>query len=181
MNNSVGSSTTRVTACMALLALSTFAFTQVARADQMLAAQTVFFNGSESETVSLNAPSAGTINVTLVDLAWPDALSSLSFFASTDSTTLGTTQPDPLSYQFSVTGAGAYYAHITGVAGIAGSGLPNFGLFGMQAMFTPNITGVPLPPSAWLLGTGLLGLMGLGKLVRKSALSLAGSAGTPAF
>jgi hypothetical protein len=88
---------------------------------------------------------------------------------------------NPLSYEFSVTGAGAYYAHITGVAGTAGNGLPNFGLFGMQATFTPAVTGVPLPPSVWLLGAGLLGLMGLGKLVRKSPVSLAGFAHTPAF
>jgi hypothetical protein len=147
----------------------------------MLASQSIFFKGTESETVSLNAPSAGTISVTLVDLAWPDALSSLTFSASTETTALTTTQTNPLNYQFSVTGAGAYYAHITGVAGTAGGGLPNFGLFGMQANFTPTISGVPLPPSVWLLGTGLLGLMGLGKLVRKSSLSLAGFARTPAF
>jgi hypothetical protein len=151
------------------------AISPAARADEIMALQTEFFSGTMSQTLALDAPGAGTVNVTLNDLNWP-AKASLSFFASTDSSVLTSTSDptNPNSYQFALTGAGAFYAHISGVAGASSiQGLPNFGLFGVAITFAPAASPVPLPASVWLLATGLAGLLGAG-LVRRRAVAPGG-------
>ena len=146
-----------------------FALWPQARAEQILASQTVLVAGTAAETFALNAPSAGTVDVTITDLGWPTAMKSLSFSASTATSVLETTLlSGSNSYELSVTGPLALYAHISGEAASLGiPGLPSYGLFSFQAMFTPLVSEVPLPSGAWLMASGLFAMMGIGLLARR--------------
>jgi hypothetical protein len=135
----------------------TLALVPVARADEVLLAQTTFFSGSESQTVSIDVPSAGVLEVTLTDLAWPDRLASLSFSLSQGAGLLTPAPGSPML--FTITGAEALFGHITAVGGSLGiPGLPDFGLYSLDVSFTPA-QAVPLPASVELLAAGLLGLL----------------------
>jgi hypothetical protein len=132
----------------------------------LLAAQTGLVIGTLSQTIALNAPSAGTVNVTLTDLDWPTKLSGMSFSASTDTTVLDSVSLSQFftTFQtsFPVTGPGAFYAHLSGEAGSSGiAGLPNFGLYSMQLSFAALGGPVPLPASVWLFLFGLCGTLGV--------------------
>ena len=69
-------------------------------------------------------------------------------------------------------GAGTYFAHIIATAG----GTLDMGLYSMMMTFTPTSTTppVPLPPSGWLLLTGMFVLAGLARAMRP--LELTGTA-----
>jgi hypothetical protein len=90
---------------------------------------------------------AGSVTVTLADLAWPGLMSSLSF-AATTSTSLLAQLTAPGSVTFDVSGAGTYFATVYGIAD------PNFGsgLYSLNLSYSP----VPLPAAAWLLASGLV-------------------------
>lgn len=89
---------------------------------------------------------AGSVTVTLSDLAWPGLMSSLSF-AATTSTSLLSQLTAPGSVTFGIDGPGTYFATVYGVAD------PNFGsgLYSLNLKYSP----VPLPAAAWLLLSGL--------------------------
>jgi hypothetical protein len=143
----------------------------------LLAAQTGLVIGTLSESIALNAPTAGTVQVTLADLAWPIKLDSLSFSATSDTGVLASVSlSDFTTYQttFSLTGAGAFYAHLTGQAqGLGIPGLPGIGLYSMQIGFSPLQAPVPLPASLWLFLIGLGGTIGMGLLCADSRRPLA--------
>jgi hypothetical protein len=131
-----------------------------ARADQILTEETILFTGTESQTLSLGDPGAGTVTVVLTDLAWPTKAASLSFSMTTASTLLLPLTSNPDS--FSVSSVEALYLHIAGDANsLAIPGLPSFGLFSLQVDFTPAAPPVPLPASVWLLASALAGLLGV--------------------
>jgi hypothetical protein len=135
-----------------------------ANADSLYAKNT-FFSGAESETISVDAPSAGTVSVTLTDLVWPDALSSLSFYGSNETSILSAASVTGGTQTFDLTGASAFYAHISASAGSLGiPGLPNYGWYSVNIGFTPLQAPVPLPASEWLLLAGLAAVGGLGAL-----------------
>jgi hypothetical protein len=170
----------RTGALAVLGALAAIAVPSGARAAQVLASQTNFFTGATSQTVAFDVASGGTVDVHLTDLGWPDPLQSLSFFASTATAVLPSDLIAPNTYEFSLTGAGAFYAHIAGVAGAARIvGLPNFGLYGVDVSFTPLAT-VPLPAGFSLLASGLVGLLAWRWLRRRSA-AASGPQLTPAL
>jgi hypothetical protein len=126
----------------------------------VLVAQSGLVMGTLSESIPLSAPSAGTVDVTLSDLAWPTKLSSLSFSATTATGVLasGSLPESSSNYQttFSVTGPVAFYVHITAAAQSLGlTGLPSLGLYAEQIGFTPQGVPVPLPASGWLLLVGI--------------------------
>lgn len=149
--------------------LATAAFAPVAHADQVIQlgantpyAQSTFFTASDSGTLSFDTTGAGTVTVALEDLDWPVKLDSLSFSTSSESKLYqsGTTSSGgTIDGSFSLTGAGAFYTHLSAQAGSLGiAGLPDFGAFAMQVTFTPAVAPTPLPASFWFLATGLLGL-----------------------
>ena len=151
----------------AALALLMLGLVPAARADQVLTEETILFSGSESQTLSLGDPGAGTVTVVLTDLAWPTKLASLSFSMGTASNLL---QPvGSGSNTYSITGVEALYVHIIGAANsLSIPGLPSFGLFSLQVDFTPAAPPVPLPASVWLLAWALAGLVGV-HLLRSKA------------
>jgi hypothetical protein len=151
---------------LALTALLCVSAASWAYADEILVAQTNLVTGTASAVDSFTAPAAGTVTVQLSNLAWPTALSSLSFFASSSSQVLasgivpenmGPTGPSggTVVESFQVT-PGTYFAHVTGAA----TGPLDLGLYSMQVTFAPA---VPLPATAGLLACGLLLLAGLGR------------------
>jgi hypothetical protein len=159
-------------ALASLVLLSAAAVCGDARAETLLASQTNFFSGSTSQTLSFDVDRGGVVDVQLTDLGWPDPLQSLSFFASSGTSILSSEQTAANTYEFSMTGPGAFYAHIAGVAGNAHiTGLPNFGLYGVEVNFTPFAAPVPLPAGLSLLATGLVGLLGFAWLRRRSLAS----------
>jgi hypothetical protein len=128
-----------------------------AHAESVVFEQSGLISGSQSFVFNFNAPSAGTMTAKLTNLAWPERLSSLSFAASTATSVL-TTLSDAGSIQFSVSGPGAYYAHVAGVA----QGALDVGLYSLRITFDSGVSPVPLPAALPLLlaalasGAGLL-------------------------
>ena len=111
-------------------------------------ARTEMITGTDSIVLPFVVPGGipgGIVTVTLADLGWPGAMSSLSFAAST-STSLLAQLAAPGSLTFDIGGAGTYFATVFGVAD------PNFGsgLYSLNLSYSP----VPLPAAAWLLLSG---------------------------
>lgn len=116
----------------------------------LVLSQTALVGGTQSMVVPIFAPNAGTFTATLADLGWPDRLSSLSFAGTTASSVLAALAA-PGSVSFYVASSGTYYAHVAATA----AGALNLGLYSLRVDFTP----VPLPAAAWLLLSGLGGLV----------------------
>jgi hypothetical protein len=129
----------------------------VAQASTVLIADTTLVTGSESAVFSFEAPGPGTVSVQLTNLDWPQALSSLSFMATTANHVLSSWPDASLSTQsasFPVAGRGTYFADIMAVAG----GPLDLGVYSFTLDFTPAGSPVPLPASGALLLGGALGL-----------------------
>ena len=149
---------------LAPLALIGMAAAPHARADSILLAQTTMVVGSNSTVDSFTTPGAGTVNVSLQNLAWPPPLSALSFSATTASQVLwygGGSMNNELA-SFNVGAAGTYFAHIMATAG----GDLNIGLYSLLLTFTPGTPSVPLPSSGWLLLIGMFALAGILRAAR---------------
>jgi hypothetical protein len=112
--------------------------------------------GSQSAVFSFEAPGPGVVVAQVVNVDWPQALSSLSFSAGSASKVMsswsdaGTQGSATLS--FDVSGPGMYFADIEATAG----GPLDLGVYSMCIKFT---SAVPLPASAWLLAAGLVALL----------------------
>jgi hypothetical protein len=135
-----------------------------AHADTVLLGQSGLITGSESFVFPVMAPSAGTLNVQLTDIAWPDRLSSLSG-ALTTATSVLHTMATAGDMSVAIGAAGTYYVHIVGVA----QDVLDMGLYSLRVDFQGEGSPVPLPGGAWLL---LAGMAGLAAVWRKSYLAL---------
>jgi hypothetical protein len=140
-----------------------------AHAESVVLERSGLISGSESFVYQFDAPGAGTMTAKLTNLAWPERLSSLSFAASTATSVL-TMLADAGSIQFSVSGPGAYYAHIAGTAG----GALDVGLYSLRITFDSGISPVPLPGALPLLLAALAS--GAGLLRRRDTLASQSSA-----
>lgn len=163
-HNSVGRGRC-VAAVAGLLALSAAG---AASADTMLS-ETNLVSGTESMTAAFTVTGPGTLTVELANIAWPQTLTSLNFLASTATQVIGSFGTGASAVEtFTLTAGGTYYAHVTGTAG----GVLDLGLYSLTVNFQPQGSTVPLPPSEWLLASGLL-LCGLwvGFLGRKPAVA----------
>jgi len=135
-----------------------------ALADDVLDSSVTLVSGSSSQTVSLMAPSAGMLTVTLDNLPLQQTLSSLSLLMSNSSSPMQSAwtpvsaTTDTLTESFQV-GPGTYFAHIMGEA----QGTLDLGIYSLDVTFTPSV--VPLPSSGWMLLTGVFVMIGLTRLL----------------
>ena len=135
------------------------------RADMLLLANTTMVTGTESATYSFTAPTAGTVTAELTNLDWPQALSALSFMASTPGQVLASwsdpTQSNALTsthqLTFQVARPGTYFANITATPG----GPLDIGVYSFSLHFTNGSSAVPLPASGWLLAAAVIVLVGM--------------------
>ena len=164
--------TARLGLALVLMALGGLVHSPLAHADSLLLASTNLVAGSSSATYSFDAPSAGTVTARISSLPWPVPLSSLSFTATSATSTLAswqmggagagggmfsaaatdTSAPQVETFQV---GAGTYFAHIMATAG----GDLNLGLYSLMLTFTPSA--VPLPSAAGLLLIGIFVVLAL--------------------
>jgi hypothetical protein len=112
-----------------------------------------FLVGQQSFTDSFSVDGPGTLTVTLTNIAWPVALSSLDFVIGTSSGLLGP-EMGAGTASFNVTGAGNIFAQWFGTA----QGPLNAGVYGLKIEFTQT-TAVPLPTAFALLLSGFALLM----------------------
>jgi len=149
----------------------------LARADSVLPPgpvtvleHTQLVGGSFSSAFDFLVPAAGTISVTLIDMVWPDTLSSLSFSAAS-ATSILKSLSGPGSMSFDVTTPGHYFAIVSGAAqGAFDLGLYSFKLT-WSALDPASPSSVPLPTAGWLL---LAGVACLAILVRRRESAHAG-------
>ncbi|HEY0748451.1 MAG TPA: PEP-CTERM sorting domain-containing protein [Steroidobacteraceae bacterium] len=109
-----------------------------------------FLTGTQSFSDTLNLPSAGTLTVTLGDIAWPQSLASLNMVVTTPSGALGPEMGIGTSI-FNVTAGGNVTTQWFGTA----QGPMDAGVYTLEIQFQPLGTVVPLPTSIGLLLSGL--------------------------
>lgn len=150
---------------LAMLLLCSMTLT-AAQASTVLLADTTLVAGTESAVYSFSAPGPGTVSVQLTNLDWPQALSSLSFMATTANQVLSSlSAPSSASTQsltFPVAGGGTYFADVMAAAG----GPLDLGIYSFSLNFTPAGSPVPLPASGALLLGGIGGIVGLIRWLR---------------
>ena len=126
-----------------------------AHADAMLVSDTGEIRGTTTNTVSysFNVSGPGSVSVSLVDVGFNSALSNLSL-------TLAGSKPlgqltGAGAETFDISGAGTYFAYVTGQATSPSSGLHlNLGLYSLNISFSP-LAAVPLPPGFALMASAL--------------------------
>jgi hypothetical protein len=128
-----------------------------ARADMLLLSDTTLVTGSESSVFSFTAPGPGTVTAQLTNLAWPQALSGLSFVAGSANNVMASwsnaAQPGAGTQMvnFQVGSGGTYFADVTATPG----GSLGLGVYSLTLNFSPAAPTVPLPASGWLLLAGI--------------------------
>ena len=151
------------------LALVCIAGPQCARADtisdtSLLQQTTLVFGNSQTNLYSFDAPSAGTLSISLKDWGFPVSLQQLTASIMSQDQVLGSLDPTQGSnWQFDlpVQAGGLFDALVSAEAGTF-DGF-QFGAYSMSIEFAPSATPVPLPPALDLLlgGMGLLGAVTL--------------------
>lgn len=150
-------------AAAALLLAAVGACSGAARAEQLLAVSPLV-HGSLASATPFEVPAAGTVTVILTDLNWPQKLASLSFAATTPTAVLaGLAGPGVTS--FTTSSAGVYDAVVDAVA--SPQSFLNLGWYSLRIDFA---AAVPLPPTAWLILSGIacLALAGLRTRARRN-------------
>lgn len=120
-----------------------------ARAETVLYDGMTVVQGQQGFTESFYVSTPGTLTMTVTDIPWLDTVSNLTFFLSSSSGLLGTTQSDG-SETINVQ-PGTIYAHWFGDA----QGTYDLGVVGVNVQFQPNGTVVGLPASLLLMLSGL--------------------------
>jgi hypothetical protein len=130
-----------------------------ARASQVIYDGVGFIQGSQTLTDSFTLASAGTLTVSLANIAWPQQLSSLSLLLTSASGAVLGQETAPGNLPFSVVSQNFNVSagNITAQwFGTAQSGGLNSGVYGLEIQFQPGSgSPVPLPTSIALLLSGL--------------------------
>lgn len=164
----------------ALTALVVLFLALPSRADMVMVEQAGLVTGRQSFVIPIQVGGPGQLSVSLKDLGWAGSLADLSFSLSRTGTLLnanpamlsavtgGPTESSGLK-NYDISEAGTYYACISGKA----VGPYNMGLYGLRVAFAAaDAPEVALPAAAWLLLSGLGGLIGL---VRRRGVVLPGA------
>lgn len=121
-----------------------------ARAEVVLVDQSQLITGSQTFVIPVSVTGAGTLTATLSDLAFAQALQTLTLTVFA-----GPMHAQSLTAKgvlaFETSGPAQYYFHVTGVA----TGALPVGLVGLKIGFKPFAPPVPLPAAAWLLLSGI--------------------------
>ncbi len=135
-----------------------------AKADTLLISPTDLFTGTEASGYSVSVPGPGTLYVDLSSIDYaPGVQADLSFILASGAKVLGslTNVTGSESLPISVGSASTLFAYVIGDA----TGTLGLGMSSLDIVFRPDgmmkCSPVPLPPSAWLLLTGLAGLGGV--------------------
>jgi hypothetical protein len=142
-----------------VLALAGAIAAPLAHADSLVLAESGHISGQQMASYSFNAPSAGTLSVSLSNLAWPERLSSLSFALGTAGNGKLTSLDGAGQLSFDISNAGTYYALVSGTA----QGRWNLGMYSLSISFAQlgGPTPVPLPGALVLLLSALTGVVGV--------------------
>ncbi len=122
-----------------------------AEASQVLYDGVGFMQGTQSFSESFSLPTAGTLTVTLGNVAWPQQLASLNLLVTTANGAAGPEMgAGTSSYKVA---AGNVYTQWFGTA----QGPLDAGVYSLEIQFSPSAGGsqVPLPTSVGLLLSGL--------------------------
>jgi hypothetical protein len=109
----------------------------------------------------LDLTSAGTLQISLNDLAWPELAQSLSFSLSTPTSVIerqSTSGTTPTLFSYEVTGPMTLFASVYA----APRATARAALYHMNISFT-SVAPVPLPAGVWLLLSGLAGLSAMSR------------------
>lgn len=135
------------------LILAAAALPSQSRADTVLYDAANFVTGQQSFVQSFTVTSAGSLTVSLQDVAWLDTVQDLTFFLTSASGSVGGTMGAGTS-TFDLA-PGTYYAHWAGNA----VGTYNMGVEQLKMQFT-TAAPVPLPTSLVMMLSGLGLLIG---------------------
>ncbi len=119
--------------------------------DSVIYAGAGFMRGTQSFADTFNLQSAGTLTVTLSDVAWPVPLASLNLVLNSSDGILGPVMGGNSTSTFNIAAGGDVTAHLFGTA----QGPLDAGVYSMIISFQPSATTVPLPTSVVLLLSGL--------------------------
>jgi hypothetical protein len=136
---------------LAVVLFALLALVGPAHADSLVLAQTGLVIGNQTAEYSINIPSSGTLDLQLQDFDWPSPLASMTLEIATPTTILQTLSGTG-DLNLSLSGAGTYYAYVSGSA----TGALDIGAFGLLGNFEPLVAPVPLPASVSLLFAGLV-------------------------
>jgi hypothetical protein len=135
-----------------------------ASADELLYEGVGFLQGTQTFSDAFSVSSPGTLSVTLGNIAFPQALSSLQLLVSSTSGLMGTPMQQNTAgtstATFNVSQGGEIFTQWFGTANSSGAlGGLNAGVYSLEINFQPgNANTVPLPTSIalFLSGIGLL-------------------------
>jgi len=98
-------------------------------------------------------PFAGTLTIQLIDLAWPEKFSSLSFMMTSGSGVVAQLDA-PGAFSFQLDSPGRFFGFLTGQT----QGAMHAGTYLLQMSLLQLTQPVPLPAALWLLMSGIVGI-----------------------
>jgi|SRR5271155_5139994 len=123
---------------------------KAAYADMVVFDSMSLFQGQQAFTETFSVETTGTLDVTVSDIPWLDAVANLSFFLSSPKGVVGPTMNGGGSELINI-GPGTYTASWFGNA----QGAYDLGVVGVNIDFQPNGTPVGIPASVLLMLSGL--------------------------
>lgn len=135
-------------------------FNQSAESD-VIFEQVNFLTGAGYFTDKFTIDTAGAYRVTLTDFEFPNPLAEAGLNITSANESFGSLF-GPGSFTFDAD-PGSYYLNFFGKAPDLGQYGIEIAQFGIVISQPANLSAVPIPAAAWLFGSGLIGLAGVGR------------------